>query len=157
MPDIGGQPLPRRSGICPLLPSAAVRQSRRSKGGKVPGLKQIYLIPEYGRWVSLSRFCSPLDGAGMRAGRVMSPANSYLLEAGKAAKTVARPLCLWLSLRVQNRQRSGINLQSQATWLWLHRLCSVFPSDNRTTQDMLPPSAPAGGGGLSPRTIRLML
>jgi len=33
----------------------------------------------------------------MRAGRVMSPANSYLLEAGKAAKTVAGPLYLWLS------------------------------------------------------------
>lgn len=85
MPDIGGQPLPRRVFICPR--PAGGRQASRRAGGQVPVLIHIwdesgYMYPgiQYGsrRWVPLSRFCPHLDGAGSRAGRVKSPAKSHV-------------------------------------------------------------------------------
>lgn len=56
------------------------------EGSEGPGLRQAGYIPELhdGRWVTLPRFCSLLNGAGSRAGRVRSPANIHLWH-GKAA------------------------------------------------------------------------
>lgn len=69
MPVVGGQPLPRRDLICPVLPERWwIRKDS-------PRIEPVGVV---------SWFCPPLDGAGRRAGRVRSPANS-LFRYGKRA------------------------------------------------------------------------
>lgn len=70
----------------PLAPGAPPGKAGAREGSEVPGLIQSGNTPELhdGRWVTLPRFCSPLNGAGSRAGRVRSPANIHLWH-GKAA------------------------------------------------------------------------